>query len=249
MDKRYSALVIVLLLVGAEASALSKHPLLLLKLQQEKWDGLGQTATINEYVDETIGLLVPFMQQNGLDPMDLPEIVEGFEVKPLLITYSAWLKIHDGYMTGLVSAARDGDQQVSYFAKMARVRLNIQFTDLEFVYKYLVQVMNIGPTGGIVGSLERFTVVIDLIVDFNNDEVQLQEFTLRDIGRLRVRLTGNILVDWLVNPVISVFMRLFDTIIMRVVVSNVQSGVQDVIDIINRGVKEILDHLETINNY
>lgn len=53
---------------------------------------------------------------------------------------------------------------------------------LQFVYRYLVKVMNIGPTGGIVGSLDRLTIVADVIIDFNNDEVQLQEFSFKDIG-------------------------------------------------------------------
>lgn len=38
------------------------------------------SATVNEYVDKTINMIVPFLQENGLDPMELPEIIEGFEV-------------------------------------------------------------------------------------------------------------------------------------------------------------------------
>lgn len=33
-------------------------------------------------------------------------------------------------MTGLVNVARKGDQMVSYFAKMLRVRVELQFSDL-----------------------------------------------------------------------------------------------------------------------
>lgn len=51
--------------------------------------------------------------------------------RPLLITYSAWLKIYEGYMTGLVNVARSGDQEVNYFAKMLRVRVQLQFTNLQ----------------------------------------------------------------------------------------------------------------------
>lgn len=47
-----------------------------------KW-GHGLTADINSYIDETVDLLVPFIQSNGLDPMELPEVVEGFEVVSL----------------------------------------------------------------------------------------------------------------------------------------------------------------------
>lgn len=44
-----------------------------------KWEH-GLSATVNEYVDKTINMIVPFLQENGLDPMELPEIIEGFEV-------------------------------------------------------------------------------------------------------------------------------------------------------------------------
>lgn len=45
-----------------------------------KWSDLGITANVNDYVDETISMLVPLIQQFGLDPMDLPDVEEGFEV-------------------------------------------------------------------------------------------------------------------------------------------------------------------------
>lgn len=52
------------------------------------WGDLGQSATVNEYVDNTIDMLVPLIVKHGLDPMDLPEVVEGFEVvSSFLFTY------------------------------------------------------------------------------------------------------------------------------------------------------------------
>ncbi|CAH0600511.1 unnamed protein product [Chrysodeixis includens] len=250
MDKKYTALLLAFLVVAAEANSVNVKsvPTSRLLEQSKNWGDLGQSATVNEYVDNTIDMIVPFIQKHGLDPMDLPDVIEGFEVRPLLITYSAWLKIHDGYMTGLVNVARSGDQDVHYFAKMLRVRVQLQFTDLQFIYKYLVQVMNLGPTGGIIASLNRFVVIVDLLLDFNNDEIQLQQFRLTDIGRLRVRFTGNILTDWLVNPVLNVFLRIFDTVIIKIVEVNIRSAVQEEIDNINRSVKEVIKNIEAMNN-
>ncbi|XP_075978962.1 uncharacterized protein LOC142978405 [Anticarsia gemmatalis] len=248
MNKKYTALLLVALVVAAEANTIKLKGLPVSKLlENSNWDGLGLQATVNDYVDETIDMIVPFIKENGLDPMELPEVIEGFEVRPVLITYSAWLKIHDGYMTGLVNVARSGDQEVNYFAKMLRVRVQLQFRDLEFIYKYLVKVMNIGPTGGIRATLNRFLIIFDVLLDFNNDEVHLQQFRLTEIGRLRVRFTGNILTDWLVNPVLNVFLRIFDTIIIKVVELNIRSAIQDVIDHINTNVKDIINMIESYN--
>lgn len=54
--------------------------LILQLFPRPKWDGLGLEANVNDYVDDTIQMIVPFIQANGLDPMDLPDVVEGFQV-------------------------------------------------------------------------------------------------------------------------------------------------------------------------
>ncbi|XP_021182747.3 uncharacterized protein LOC110371012 [Helicoverpa armigera] len=249
MDKKYTALVLAFLVAAADANSiiLKTPPTSKLLEAGRNWGDLGQSATVNDYVDNTIDMIVPFIQKHGLDPMELPDVIEGFEVRPLLITYSAWLKIHDGYMTGLVNVSRSGDQEVNYFAKMLRVRVQLQFTDLKFIYKYLVKVMNLGPTGGIIATLNRFRVIVDVLIDFNNDEIQLQQFRLTDIGRLRVRFTGNILTDWLVNPVLNVFVRIFDTIIIKIVEINIRNAAQSGIDAINAAVKDVINTIESFN--
>ncbi|XP_049887586.1 mite allergen Der f 7-like [Pectinophora gossypiella] len=246
MYKKYTAVVLAVLVLAAEANTVNKVSPVALEAAP-KIDGWGESANVNEYVDNTLHMLIPFMQNNGLDPMALPDVVEGFEVRPLLITYSAWLKITNGRMTGLVNMQRSGDQMVHYFAKMVRSRIELQFTDLRFDYNYLVQVMNLGPTGGIVATLSRFVIVVDVLIDFNNDEIHLQEFSMNDIGRLRVRFTGNILTDWLVNPVLNVFIRIFDTIIIKVVEVNIRNAVVAVIGILNHNIAEIISTLESIN--
>lgn len=61
-----------------------------------------------------------------------------------------------------------------------------------------------------------------------------------------MRLTGNPLIDWLINPVVSLFVRIFDTIVIRVVENNILTAVNEAITIINSGVRDILDHLEAL---
>ncbi|KAJ2946423.1 hypothetical protein O0L34_g12463 [Tuta absoluta] len=210
-------------------------------------EGLGLSANVNSYVDSTIKQLVPVLRKYGFDPMSLPEVVEGFRVRYLLITYSAWLKINEGSLSGLTNVERSGDQMVHYFARMLRVRVVLNFKDLLFNYKYLVQVMNIGPKGGIQATLDRYVVVVDVLIDFNNDEVHLQEFSIREIGKLRVRFTLSILLDWLLNPVLNVFMRIFDTIIIKVVEVNIRGGVNQILEYINNNVRSVVDAIEALS--
>ena len=62
-----------------------------------------------------------------------------------------------------------------------------------------------------------------------------------------MRFTGNILTDWLVNPVLNVFLRIFDTIIIKIVEINIRNAVQDEIDSINSSVKDVIQALEAKN--
>lgn len=65
--------------------------------------------------------------------------------------------------------------------------------------------------------------------------------------RLRVRFTGNILTDWLFNPVLNVFLMIFDTIIIKVVEINIRNAVQMGIDQINLAVKDVIREIESFN--
>ncbi|CAG9575800.1 unnamed protein product [Danaus chrysippus] len=171
-------------------------------------------------------MLGPFLQENGLDPLKLPDIEEGFEVKPIIVTYSAWFKLTEGQFTGITNVSRSGDQIVSYIGKTLRVRVQLDFSDIKLSYNYLIKVMNLGPTGQILGSLNNFIAIADVLIDFNNDEIHLQQFSISNVGRLRVRLSGNILFDWLLNPFISVFMRIFDNVIMKFVELTIRNVAQ-----------------------
>lgn len=42
--------------------------------------------------------------------------------------------------------------------------------------------MNIGPTGGVVGKVTKIGGVVDLLIDFNNNEIHLQDFYLHNVG-------------------------------------------------------------------
>uniref|UniRef100_A0A1E1WIL1 Uncharacterized protein n=1 Tax=Pectinophora gossypiella TaxID=13191 RepID=A0A1E1WIL1_PECGO len=79
MWKKYTAVVLAVLVLAAEANTVNKVSPVALEAAP-KIDGWGESANVNEYVDNTLHMLIPFMQNNGLDPMALPDVVEGFEV-------------------------------------------------------------------------------------------------------------------------------------------------------------------------
>lgn len=72
-------------------------------------------------------------------------------------------------------------------------------------------------------------------------------FLTFNFRRLRVRLSGNILFDWLLNPFISVFMRIFDNVIMKFVELTIRNVAQVAIASINSNIKEVIQRIEALN--
>ncbi|OWR43206.1 hypothetical protein KGM_214465 [Danaus plexippus plexippus] len=244
--RNYIGIFFICLVVGAEANLIRGKAIK--GLDNEDFPSRQVlTAKVNDYVDKTIKMLGPFLQENGLEPLKLPDIEEGFEVKPIIVTYSAWFKLTEGQFTGITNVSRSGDQIVSYIGKTLRVRVQLDFSDIKLSYNYLIKVMNLGPTGQILGSLNNFIAVADVLIDFNNDEIHLQQFSISNVGRLRVRLSGNILFDWLLNPFISVFMRIFDNVIMKFVELTIRNVAQVAIASINSNIKEVIQRIEALN--
>lgn len=60
-------------------------------------------------------------------------------------------------------------------------------------------------------------------------------------------MTGNVLTDWLVNPVMAVFVTIFDNVIIKVVEINIRAAVQEAISYINSNVKDIIRYIESYN--
>lgn len=60
---------------------------------------------MNDYADYVIVGLGPWFSEN-LEPMPLPDITEGFEYNPLLITYHGELVLTNGILFNLANIVR-----------------------------------------------------------------------------------------------------------------------------------------------
>lgn len=100
-------------------------------------------------------------------------------------------------------------------------------------YDYLVKFMNLGPTGGVEGKIENLKIYLDVTVDLKNMEVILQGFKIANAGRLKLKFSGNPLVDWLTNIVSGIASRLLHGVAINVIQNQVKGALESAIANIN----------------
>lgn len=83
-----------------------------------------------------------------------------------------------------------------------------------------------------------------LVYQHNFIDIVIESLLFR---RLTVKFTGNILVDWLINPLMKVFVAIFDNIIINTVEAKIRLEVQSGINVINTNLQEFVNHLESFN--
>lgn len=46
----------------------------------------------------------------------------------------------------------------------------------------MAKIMGIGPRGGVIGKVSKMSFMTEILIDFNNLELQLQDFYVHDVG-------------------------------------------------------------------
>ncbi|XP_058060165.1 mite allergen Der f 7-like [Anopheles bellator] len=219
-------LVCVLALVGAVGT----------EIEDETQRNTPTSANMNSYVDVIMIQVGPWMNQN-LVPMALPDIVEGFEHRPILITYHGELALTNGVFHTIHSVGRDGNAMMHYDRQLLRVTVGGNIRQLGFTYAYSAHIMDLGPSGFVDVDVATMTFASEFIIDLTDFHIWMQDFRLTNMGNLNIRFRGNILVDWLLNIFVSVITTIFRNTITTVVSNGVRDFLQATIDSMNAGLQ------------
>ncbi|XP_044730597.1 mite allergen Der p 7-like [Chrysoperla carnea] len=185
---------------------------------------------INNRVDAKLVALRTVLLQNGYDPLDIPDIEQSFEIRPILITYHGKLKLKKGWLQDMRTITRLGDAYVKIgIGQKQLARLSLVIPNLEFGFDYSAKFMHLGPTGSIIGNVKDIQIYLELYYYVIQDYYQLVYSDLYDIGVIDLKLSGNILTD----PIANLFIGIVTNIVHETVVSVVNSTIYNVIDDIN----------------
>uniref|UniRef100_A0A182KBL6 Uncharacterized protein n=1 Tax=Anopheles christyi TaxID=43041 RepID=A0A182KBL6_9DIPT len=87
------------------------------------------SANMNNYIDVVMIQVGPWMNTH-LVPMALPDVVEGFEHRPILITYHGELALTNGVFHTIHSVGRNGNAMMHYDRKLLRVAVGANIRQL-----------------------------------------------------------------------------------------------------------------------
>ncbi|XP_063701533.1 uncharacterized protein LOC134831667 [Culicoides brevitarsis] len=206
-------------------------------------------ANMNAYMDYVLIQFGPFINSMGWIPMDLPDIVEGFEAKPILITYRGELKLTNGVLDEFQGTARSGNSMMYYDKMLLRVSTSTNLRNIRYRFDYSAKIWNLGPTGWLEGGTDKFIMHTDILIDITDFYIYMQDFRVEKIGSVWTKLHGNILVDWLANAIINTMSFIFRGILRDFISDKFRENVQEVIDEINNNMHGKFSSVEDVVQY
>ncbi|XP_055609979.1 uncharacterized protein LOC129756936 [Uranotaenia lowii] len=190
------------------------------------------SANMNNYVDIVMIQVGPWMNQNFL-PKDLPDFVEGFEHRPILITYHGELELTNGVFHNIQSVVRSGTAMMHYDRRLLRVVLGFNLRQLGFTYDYSAHIMDLGPTGWVDVDIATLTFQTEFAIDTHTFLIYMNDFRMTNMGNLNIRFRGNILVDWLSNIFVGIITTIFNNTITNLVSEMLNEFIQATLDQMN----------------
>lgn len=194
------------------------------------------SANMNNYVDIIMIQIGPWLNEH-LVPIDLPDFIEGFEHRPILITYHGELELTNGEFHSIQSVIRNGVAMMHYDRKVLGVAVGANIRQLGFTYDYSAHIMDLGPSGWVDVDIATMTFQFEFAIDLSNFYISLEDFQLTNIGNLNIRFRGNILVDWLTNIFVGIITRIFNNTITNIVSNSLHDFIQATLNEMNARVQ------------
>uniref|UniRef100_A0A182PS18 Lipid-binding serum glycoprotein N-terminal domain-containing protein n=1 Tax=Anopheles epiroticus TaxID=199890 RepID=A0A182PS18_9DIPT len=201
-------------------------------VEDEAQRNTAMSANMNNYIDVVMIQVGPWMNTH-LVPMALPDVVEGFEHRPILITYHGELALTNGVFHTIHSVGRNGNAMMHYDRQLLRVAVGANIRQLGFTYDYSAHIMDLGPTGFVDVDVATMTFTSEFIIDLTDFYIWMQDFRLTNMGNLSIRFRGNILVDWMANIFVNIITTVFRNTITNVVSNGIHDFIQATLDDMN----------------
>ncbi|XP_038121407.1 uncharacterized protein LOC6054183 [Culex quinquefasciatus] len=194
------------------------------------------SANMNNYVDIVMIQIGPWLNEHFI-PIYLPDFVEGFEHRPIIITYHGEIELTNGIFHNIQSVARSGTAMMHYDRKLLRVVLGFNLRQLGFTYDYSAHIMDLGPTGWVDVDIATMTFQTEFVINLSNFYIYKEHFQLTNIGNMNIRFRGNVLLDWMTNIFVGIITSIFNNTITNIVSNSLNEFIQATLDEMNARVQ------------
>ncbi|KAG8221931.1 hypothetical protein J437_LFUL002490 [Ladona fulva] len=194
-------------------------------------------VNMNDFVDRMMEKARDFMLENGLDPMQLPDTVEKFEVTDLIgIKWQGELDLVKGWLQDLSTIFRTGDVSVVYKDKKMHIEAEIGFKDLVFNYDFTARVMKLSESGMVNGKASDVKIVFKAIADIFTKTIALDDLQISHVGDIDIQFNGlGTIANFIVDKLTEVVIALFKEPILEMVETEVRKTLEDVLANIDIG--------------
>ncbi|XP_059478698.1 uncharacterized protein LOC132198601 [Neocloeon triangulifer] len=195
---------------------------------------------INNFVDRLINEIKKYIIDNNLDPVPLPDLVEGFSYEDFLgIVWHGEASMRNGQMTGITSLYRNGDADFTYENFNLTVSAQMGLLAIKADYDFQATFMDLGPTGHaeIFANDILFGFSFSFDMNIANATATLHSFEILSTRKIDVNITGLLWgLNFLVEVFVNLFVDIFKGTILNVLSSVMENALREALANISFGV-------------
>ncbi|XP_044749605.1 uncharacterized protein LOC123310222 [Coccinella septempunctata] len=193
-------------------------------------------ATVNDYGQKILENLDKMLVKEGLDPIPLDDIYEGY--------WWGNIKINKMQISGLATLYRPEEDVIMTYTqdnKQLQLDLPISCRDLKFSGHFKASLLFVGPGGKIEGEVTDLLMRTSLVIDYNFNQAFIRLFEIPHSGHISIHIHSFILTDWMYNLLSDAITSLFHGAILNSVSGEVQELLQNVMDTIDDLLQALLN--------
>ncbi|XP_055306913.1 uncharacterized protein LOC129571171 [Sitodiplosis mosellana] len=202
--------------------------------EDDEGDEGTQATNINELFDFALELLWALVTKNGWDQTKLPDISEGFSYRPLLINYNAGILMTNGMLWNIHKIARYGDTYMILDRHKLKFSGNLLIEKVNFSYDVKADVMGLGPTITVDGTVVETILGSDFSIPLNDTNFNLDDLKILSLGHIRVQLTSGNLLRTVSGPFLTIITQLFRAKISTSASDGIKDYVADLMKYANK---------------
>lgn len=160
-------------------------------------------GNINDFIDYILNLT----KQNLTDEIAIPDFEKSFEKNMVFLRIRGCFKAKDGWLKNLKTLHRTSDVTMKQTNNTIQVQATMRMRTLEFGYgRYAAKLLRVGPSGRVTATVGRNSMSFRARLEYTDDcTVTLEEFRVRDLQDVKLRLTGLYPFNWIFSKIAVFF--------------------------------------------
>jgi len=187
------------------------------------------------YIDKILENLRQLILDQGMDPMDLPDISTGFSDTILGITWHGEANLREGKFWGLSTIARTGDTSFTVTENVLELTAMLSISRPSAHYRAHADFMGIGVSADADIDIRDVQIYMDATATLTIDGIpegglQLKNFYINHLGSIDIDISGLGPLDWILEILVDFIDTFFRGWIKDLVEGLLRDLIQDLLN-------------------